>query len=56
MTGSPGHDEEAETMLRVAGRTMQAMLCLMRCPAIDGPANPLLLLANHNNKPRGRKS
>ena len=30
---------------------MQAVLCLMRCPAIDAPADPLLLSANDNNKP-----
>ena len=32
-------------------RTMQAVRCLMRCPAIDGPANHCCYQLNDNNKP-----
>jgi len=51
-----GNAARLRTMRRIAGRTMQAMLCLMRFPAIDGPANHCCYQPNHNNKPRGRKS
>ena len=52
----PGHPRAADDSRDVDGRTMQAMLCLMRCPAIDAPADPLLLSVNQQQQARGRKS
>jgi hypothetical protein len=55
----PGHDEQGaarlQTMLHITERTMQAVLCLMRCPAIDGSTNPLLLSDNTKTTRRAGK-
>src|SRR5258708_7079578 len=48
--GSPAARRDASP-----GRTMQAVPCLMRGPAIDGPANPLLLSAQPQQQAAGQE-
>jgi hypothetical protein len=43
------HPARLETVFRGRGRTMQAALCVMRRPAIDGPPIHCCYQPNHNN-------